>query len=225
MLSVVFTDIVGSSSLWQLYPVLMKRNLGKHSRQVRRLVDKYNGLVLEFIGDAFLIIFKGVNNVDAAIGFAMNLQQELEYSKRIHFESDIFLRVRVGICTGDVNVRRYKLQNCFMQGVFGNVVNSASRFESKVCPAGGFVWGYPLNSNLNPKYEQKVIQFLQTNHIKYSKRMYTHHCLDHHYHDSTSFNCQESGSLLTLKCDDIDKLKGIKPVNTIIATLESDIGV
>jgi class 3 adenylate cyclase len=53
----LFTDIEGSTLLWQRFPELMGRALVRHHEILHRAIDTHNGYIFQIIGDAFCSAF------------------------------------------------------------------------------------------------------------------------------------------------------------------------
>mmetsp|Transcript_125157 Transcript_125157/g.325178 ORF Transcript_125157/g.325178 Transcript_125157/m.325178 type:complete len:758 (-) Transcript_125157:36-2309(-) len=72
--TVVFTDVEGSTSLWEASPEAMHQALELHDEAIRRLVAKHHGYEITTEGDAFQLAF---HSAFAALGFCLELQTEL----------------------------------------------------------------------------------------------------------------------------------------------------
>ncbi len=115
--AVMFTDIVGFSSLTQKDERLALELLEEHRKIVRPIVARYNGHEIKTMGDAFLIEF---GSALEATQCAMGMQKSLrDYSQRSTTERRIHLRI--GIHVGDVIQRQ--------SDILGDAVNIASRIE------------------------------------------------------------------------------------------------
>jgi adenylate cyclase len=115
--AVMFTDIVGYSSLAQKNEQLALEVLEQHREIVRRIVARYNGREVKTMGDAFLIEF---DSALEAAQCAVKIQRTLhDYNQRSVVERRVHLRI--GVHVGDV-LRR---QN----DILGDAVNIASRIE------------------------------------------------------------------------------------------------
>ncbi len=53
----LFTDIEGSSRLWERHPVAMRHSLARHDAIVRGTVEAHSGFVFKTVGDAFCVAF------------------------------------------------------------------------------------------------------------------------------------------------------------------------
>lgn len=127
--AMLFTDVVGSSAMWSEDPQTMNIQLDKHFKVMDNLARKYGGFVVKTIGDAFMIYFsKSENSLEKAVEFAVEVLKTEE------------LPLRIGICSGNLTAKKCKIQNVELVDFFGDVVNTASRMESKVAEAGGIAF-------------------------------------------------------------------------------------
>jgi adenylate cyclase len=115
--AVMFTDIVGYSSLTQKNERLALELLEEHRKIVRPIIARHNGREIKTIGDAFLIEFESALE---ATQCAIDVQKSLHaYNQRSRVEKQIHLRI--GIHLGDVIQRQ--------NDILGDAVNIASRIE------------------------------------------------------------------------------------------------
>jgi class 3 adenylate cyclase len=95
----LFTDIEGSTTLWDAYPEAMRLALARHDALLREAIEDHNGYVFKTIGDAFC----------AAFGIAPDaLNAALAAQQRLHAEvwpEPIALKVRMALHTGAAEVR------------------------------------------------------------------------------------------------------------------------
>lgn len=203
--TVVFTDIVNSSKRWKEHPTLMRKYLQQHIEQVQRLSTEHMGLVLELIGDSFLLVFKGRQSYVRAVAFATQLQHELRVQPFLFPDESIF-QLRMGICYGPVGWRVNHIQQCQLQSIFGNTVNTASRLESKVSPVGGLAFGFDLEHPLSDRKVDKVVKVMEDAEFGWHVKTYASHCLHNHMFRGHH-----------VECDSITELKGVKPVWSIVA--------
>ena len=55
--TLLFTDIAGSTKLWQEHPQLMPLALARHDAILRQAIEAANGFVVKTVGDAFMAVF------------------------------------------------------------------------------------------------------------------------------------------------------------------------
>ena len=110
----LFTDVEGSTVLWDRYPEAMGNALAEHDRRVRDAVEAHGGYVFTTAGDSFSVAFEDVRDaLDAALELQLSLRD---------LTGEIELRVRSGIHTGDAMVRD--------GDYFGATVNRCARITS-----------------------------------------------------------------------------------------------
>ncbi|PWT70948.1 MAG: adenylate/guanylate cyclase domain-containing protein [Proteobacteria bacterium] len=112
----LFTDIEGSTRLWEQEPERMRPALAQHDAVARAAVEGHHGIVVKMSGDGLHAAFD--DPLDA-LNATLELQRTLADSEATH---GIALRVRCGLHAG-VNERR---DNDF----FGPAVNRAARIMS-----------------------------------------------------------------------------------------------
>jgi len=109
----LFTDLEGSTRLWEHEPQRMRSALARHDAIARSIVERHRGVVVKMIGDGMHAVFDDpLDAVRASIAF----QQALADG---HDADGLALRARCGLHAG-VHERR---DNDY----FGGVVNRAAR--------------------------------------------------------------------------------------------------
>src|SRR5512143_2370746 len=94
----LFTDIQGSTKLWQTQPEAMKRAQARHNEILREAIEASEGYIFEVVGDAFCAAFPSAEcAVQAAVSAQLDLQSEAWGAAVI--------RVRMGIHTGKADLR------------------------------------------------------------------------------------------------------------------------
>ena len=110
----LFTDIEGSTQLWEKYPEAMKAALAKHDSILRAAIESNNGHVIKTTGDGAHAVFStAMDATNAAILSQQNLQLAI---------IDFPLRVRMGLYTGEAELRD--------GDYYGPVLNRAARLMS-----------------------------------------------------------------------------------------------
>ena len=111
----MFTDIEGSSRLWEREPVRMRPALAAHDALGKRAVDAHGGRIVKMTGDGMCAVFEDpLGAVDAAVDFQCALAEPLD--------GGLALRARCGIHVGIAEPRD--------GDYFGNTVNRAARIMS-----------------------------------------------------------------------------------------------
>lgn len=109
----LFTDIEGSTRLWEREPERMRPALARHDALARTAIERHRGVIVKMAGDGAHAAFD--DPLDAVAG-ALELQQALADPQTTH---GITFRVRCGLHAGAVERR----DNDF----FGSAVNRAAR--------------------------------------------------------------------------------------------------
>jgi predicted ATPase/class 3 adenylate cyclase len=112
-LTILFTDIEGSSSLWERDPERMRPALARHDRVVRDAIGAWRGRVVKMLGDGVHAVFD--DPLDA-------LQASVQMQRVLQDEEPVIglpLRIRCGLHTGEVERRD--------DDYFGAAVNRAAR--------------------------------------------------------------------------------------------------
>ncbi len=112
----LFTDIEGSSRLWEQEPVRMRSALAGHDALAREAVETHRGVVVKMSGDGMHAAFD--DPLDA-VGAVLKLQQMLANPAAT---AGVALRVRCGVHAGPAERR----DNDF----FGSAVNRAARIAN-----------------------------------------------------------------------------------------------
>jgi predicted ATPase/class 3 adenylate cyclase len=109
----LFTDVEGSTRLWEEYPDAMRAALARHDEVVRGAIESHGGLVVKTTGDGFHAVFARASEaVDAAIAGQLSLAVE-------PWSETGPLRVRMGVHTGEAEMRE--------GDYYGTALNRAAR--------------------------------------------------------------------------------------------------
>lgn len=111
----LFTDVEGSTRLWEESPEAMKVALGRHDAILRHAIDSHDGHVFATGGDAFSVAFQSVSDgLDAALTAQRMLQAEPW--------RNVEIRVRMALHVGEADERD--------GDYFGSTVNRVARVMS-----------------------------------------------------------------------------------------------
>ena len=109
----LFTDLEGSTRLWEEHPDAMQPALARHDELVRAAIDGYDGYVVKATGDGFHAAFATAQH---AVSAAVRAQQALAEETWVGTGA---LRVRMGVHTGSAELRD--------GDYFGPALNRAAR--------------------------------------------------------------------------------------------------
>ncbi len=120
--AIMFTDIVGYSSMMQKDEEYTSRLRARHREVFNRLHEQFGGQVIQYFGDGTLSIFP---SAAAAVECAVALQQAMKRNPKVP--------LRIGIHTGDITFND--------EDAYGDGVNVAARIEALCVPGGVFISG------------------------------------------------------------------------------------
>src|SRR5579871_2160954 len=109
----LFTDIEGSTRLWEQYPEAMRTALACHDQLLRETIQSHGGHVFKTVGDAFCAVF---STAPAALLATLAAQRALVAED---YEEIGPLRVRMALHTGVAEQRD--------QDYFGPPLNRVAR--------------------------------------------------------------------------------------------------
>ena len=115
-ITLLFTDVEGSTRLWEAEPEAMAQALRRHDELLRTAIERADGFVFKTVGDAFCAAFATPQAaLDAALAAQRALTTEQWPTRRP-------IRVRMSLHTGVCEERD--------NDYFGPVVNRAARLEA-----------------------------------------------------------------------------------------------
>src|SRR5271165_3998654 len=109
----LFTDIEGSTRLWQADEAAMRAALSRHDELLVKAVADHDGVVFSSMGDGMAAAF---SSASAAVAAALTSQRLLAAER---WSTATPIRVRIGIHTGEADTRD--------GDYFGTAVNRAAR--------------------------------------------------------------------------------------------------
>ncbi|HET9417412.1 MAG TPA: adenylate/guanylate cyclase domain-containing protein [Candidatus Limnocylindria bacterium] len=138
--TLLFADLVGYTSLNEGHdPEIIEAVVGRAFERLSAEVQRYEGLVEKFAGDAMLAVF-GVPTVheddaERAVRAAFEMQQAMtDLGAQLAAEGRPNLKLRIGIETGEVLANRQRATAERDRIVTGDAVNTAARLEQAAAP-------------------------------------------------------------------------------------------
>lgn len=128
LVTVLFADVVGSTSLGDLFdPEDVRTLMGRYYEHARRVVDAHGGTIEKFIGDAVMAVFgltqAHEDDAERALVSALVLRKAIA-SDEILGEP---FQLRMGINTGEVVATSDHSSGDFL--ITGDTVNVAARLQ------------------------------------------------------------------------------------------------
>jgi predicted ATPase/class 3 adenylate cyclase len=112
----LFTDLEGSTKLWERYPQAMRQTMARHDELLRWVMDSNGGFVFKTMGDAFCVAFSSAPHaLEAALAAQRAILSEGQ-------EKSVPLRMRMALHTGSADERG--------GDYFGGPLNRISRLLS-----------------------------------------------------------------------------------------------
>jgi class 3 adenylate cyclase len=93
-LTFLFTDIEGSTRLWEQSPATMGPALARHNALLRDAIEQDDGYVFKTMGDAFCAVF---STPSSALSAALGCQRALAHER---WPESARIRVRIALHTG-----------------------------------------------------------------------------------------------------------------------------
>jgi len=144
VVTVLFCDMRGYSTLSeQMPPAQIVNMLNKYLSAMTEIIDRHNGCIIEFIGDAIFAVFGApqyiADHAEQAVRCAIDMRNRLtELSKELqesgitrYWKSDEILDMsaRIGIHSGHVVAGNLGSATRMKYAVIGDTVNVAARLE------------------------------------------------------------------------------------------------
>ena len=152
--AIMFSDIVGYTAMMQENEVDGLEKVKRYTRVVDELVPKYEGEVVQFLGDGSLCLFQSAIK---AIEAAKEIQFQMQQAPNIP--------LRIGIHIGDIAIED--------QSVYGNGVNLASRLESIGVP-GSIILSERVTEDIrsHPNFEMAALGKFRFKNVEEPIRVY-----------------------------------------------------
>lgn len=142
--TLVFTDVQGSTEQWEQTPEAMARALALHNNVMRDAIAEFDGYEVKTEGDAFMVAFSDPSNAimfcvaaqaslvrtewPDALSASPHSKEELDSNGALIYRG---LRVRMGVHTGSPKHQPDPVTG--RMDYFGPMVNRASRIASVAC--------------------------------------------------------------------------------------------
>jgi len=149
-ITIMFTDLKGSTSIAETEGDIVSRMLIKeHNDIVIPAIQQNNGFFVKSIGDGTLSYFE---NAQDALRASVKIQQEIDKLNMLQ-KFDFVIQLRIGIHSGQCIVDK--------KDIYGDAVNTASRFESSADPGSIFLSEDTYNalsskSEIYCRFEKKI---------------------------------------------------------------------
>jgi adenylate cyclase len=137
--SIMFTDVVGYTTLSETNEALALSLLEEHNQLLRPIFAKHGGREVKTLGDGFLVEFPSALE---AVRCAIEIQASV-HARNVRLPSDKRIQLRVGVHLGDVEHRD--------GDVYGDAVNIAARIHELADPGGICVTGQVFESIRNSR--------------------------------------------------------------------------
>ena len=111
----LFTDIEGSTRLWERCPDAMRLAVARHDALLREAIERHNGHVFKTVGDAFCAAFHTAPDALLAAADAQLALLNEDWGETGQ------IRVRMGLHTGDAEERA--------NDYFGQTLNRVARLQ------------------------------------------------------------------------------------------------
>jgi class 3 adenylate cyclase len=118
IITYLFTDVEGSTRLWQQHPNEMSKIMAHHDALLGSIVERHSGVVIKSRGEGDSIFSVFVRASDS-VAAALEIQRALISEK---WSGDISVRVRVSLNTGEAELRD--------NDYYGTAVNRCARLRA-----------------------------------------------------------------------------------------------
>jgi class 3 adenylate cyclase len=165
-ITIMMTDIRGFTMVAEQMKVEDAVTMLNHYfSEMVDLIHKYNGTVIEFLGDAILAIFGAPvayeNYTDSSVACAMEMQLAMEAVNEWNILNDYPpLEIGIGINSGETIVGNIGTPKVMKYNVIGKNVNLASRIESYTTGGQILLSESSYNSVLAPLHVVETLEML-----------------------------------------------------------------
>ena len=175
----LFTDVRGFTSLSEsVEPEQVTYIMNKALTAQQIAVQKYEGMVDKYIGDAMMAIFNAPIDLEdhetKAIQCALEIQNNMiQLNKELTSEGLPSVAIGIGINSGEAVIGNMGSDSRFDYTAIGDAVNTAARLESSTKEVGkDLIIG--LNTKQNSKFKLKLLKPIKVKGKKKSLEIYTY---------------------------------------------------
>jgi len=175
----LFTDVRGFTSLSEsVEPEQVTYIMNKALTAQQSAVQKYEGMVDKYIGDAMMAIFNAPIDLEdhetKAIQCALEIQNNMiQLNKELTSEGLPSVAIGIGINSGEAVIGNMGSDSRFDYTAIGDAVNTAARLESSTKEVGkDLIIG--LNTKQNSKFKLKLLKPIKVKGKKKSLEIYTY---------------------------------------------------
>jgi adenylate cyclase len=136
--AILMSDIRGFTSMAEsLSPEATIYILNHYFSHMIRVIQKHNGIIVDFIGDAILVFFEPMNGalqgaVNNSLRCAIQMQKEMQiFNKEVKSEELPEFDMGIGIHAGEVVVGNIGSKERAKYGIVGSAVNLTQRIQEK----------------------------------------------------------------------------------------------
>ena len=136
--AILMSDIRGFTALSEtLSPEVIINVLNQHFSHMIAIIQRYNGIIVDFFGDAILVFFEPFSSsmedtAQHCIQCATDMQNEMNrFNRKMKNKNLPELNMGIGINTGQVIVGNIGSESRAKYGIVGSAVNITSRIQAK----------------------------------------------------------------------------------------------
>ena len=135
----LFTDVEGSTTLWERYPVAMRAALARHDRVLRDAIETSDGRIIKTTGDGVFAVF---GDAADALAACLAAQRALQFRAAevpapdatvLDGRLPVPLKVRMGLAHGHGRASRRRLFRCGPASRSTHHVGGSRRTGAAVC--------------------------------------------------------------------------------------------
>jgi adenylate cyclase len=176
----LFTDVRGFTSLSEsLPPEEVTYIMNKALTAQQKAVQKHEGMVDKYIGDAMMAIFNApldqLDHETKAVDCALDIMKNMEdLNKEFNKKGMPSIAIGIGINSGKAVIGNMGSESRFDYTAIGDAVNTAARLESATKEVGVDLLIGESTAMFNSKHELKLIDEISVKGKEKSLKVFTH---------------------------------------------------